>query len=114
MAVAVRLLLQAREQATRDLRHGVDTAGAREVVGTSARSPVNGDKVISQAVSRHLDVVDVPDKWRTTTPVEAAELLIASNPAMLTHRQKGKRAATQVGEQTLRQIRWAPCCFRSR
>jgi hypothetical protein len=39
--------------------------------------------------------------------MEAAELLIASNPAMLEHRKDGKRAATQVGEETLRQIRWA-------
>lgn len=49
----------------------------------------------------------IPEKWRDASPVKAAELLIASNPAMLQHRKDGKRAATQVGEQTLRQIRWA-------
>ena len=56
-----------------------------------------------------VDASRIPQKWRTASPVEAAELLIASNPAMFEHRKEGKRAATQVGEQTLRQIRWAAC-----
>jgi hypothetical protein len=71
-------------------------------VPAKAESELLATKPQVPVVSQH-----IPDKWRTVTPVEAAELLIASNPAMLEHRNVGKRAATQVGEQTLRQIRWA-------
>ena len=49
----------------------------------------------------------IPEDWRDVTPVEAAERLIAQRPALWDHRKKGKRAIPQVGEQTLRQIRWA-------
>ena len=107
MAVAVRLLLQAREQATHDLRRGVATAGAAEALIPSSRAPADTKAAPIQATAQPVQIMKVPEKWRAATPIQAAELLIASNPAMLTHRQKGKRAATQVGEQTLRQIRWA-------
>ncbi len=40
-------------------------------------------------------------------PVEAAERMIAETPRLLEHRRDGKRAKDSVGEQTLRQIRWA-------
>lgn len=49
----------------------------------------------------------IPEDWRTTTPTEAAERLIAYRPALWAHRKARKRAMAQVGEQTLRQIRWA-------
>lgn len=49
----------------------------------------------------------IPDSWRSCTPIQAAERLIADTPRMFEHRQGGKRAREQVGEQTLRQIRWA-------
>lgn len=45
--------------------------------------------------------------WLHCTPVEAAERLIAESPRLLPHRKDGKRAKESVGEQTLRQIRWA-------
>lgn len=54
-----------------------------------------------------LDGSAVPEAWRYVTPTEAAEKLIAYRPALWEHRKKGKRAVAQVGEQTLRQIRWA-------
>ncbi len=49
----------------------------------------------------------VPETWQHCTPVEAAERMIAETPRLLAHRQDGKRAKESVGEQTLRQIRWA-------
>jgi integrase len=49
----------------------------------------------------------IPEDWRQLTPTQAAERLIAHRPALWEHRKEGKRAVAQVGEQTLRQIRWA-------
>lgn len=49
----------------------------------------------------------IPDRWRTCTPTEAAERMIKETPRLFSHRQDGKRATEAVGEQTLRQIRWA-------
>jgi integrase len=49
----------------------------------------------------------VPPEWIACTPSEAAERMIEATPKLFSHRQGGKRAREQVGEQTLRQIRWA-------
>lgn len=49
----------------------------------------------------------VPEDWLHCTPVEAAERMIAMTPRLLEHRKGGKREKDSVGEQTLRQIRWA-------
>lgn len=49
----------------------------------------------------------VPEDWLHCTPVEAAERMIATTPRLLEHRKGGKREKDSVGEQTLRQIRWA-------
>lgn len=49
----------------------------------------------------------IPEEWRYATPTAVAERLIAETPKMFEHRRGGKRAVEQVGEQTLRQIRWA-------
>lgn len=108
MALGVRLVLDARAQAAHEMRHGTDTSVDYPLPSqvltshnvASAPPPPTAAPVQASAP-------EVPEKWRTLTPVEAAELLIASNPAMFEHRGTGKRAAAQVGEQTLRQIRWA-------
>ena len=49
----------------------------------------------------------IPEDWRNVTPTGAAERLIQYRPALWEHRKNSKRAIAQVGEQTLRQIRWA-------
>ena len=49
----------------------------------------------------------VPSDWHHVTATEAAERFIAATPKMFEHRKTGKRKEEQVGEQTLRQIRWA-------
>lgn len=108
MALATRLMLDARCQAARELRLGIDTIGevtVPAISGERAPAPIITDHY---AVGRApIDASRIPEKWRNASPVEAAEMLIASNPAMLEHKKEGKRAATHVGEQTLRQIRWA-------
>lgn len=108
MALAVQLILHARSQAARELRLGIDSVSEVTVPAT----PV--DLQPGRIIDDHrgvgpasIDSGRIPEKWRNASPVEAAELLIASTPAMLKHRKHGKRAAKQVGEQTLRQIRWA-------
>lgn len=108
MALATQLMLDARAQAVRNLRNGVEDHD-----GLSKSAPVRRPRIAfppaapSQTPEIQPASDSIPQKWRTATPKEAAELLIAGNPAMLEHRKDGKRAATQVGEQTLRQIRWA-------
>ncbi len=107
MELATRLMLDARSQAAQELRLGIDTVSGVTVpaISTERQSAIIAE---TQAVQRAaIEASRIPEKWRIASPVEAAELLIASNPAMLEHRKEGKRAATQVGEQTLRQIRWA-------
>jgi hypothetical protein len=49
----------------------------------------------------------IPPEWLDCTPCQAAERLIEDTPKLFQHRQAGRRAREQVGEQTLRQIRWA-------
>lgn len=53
------------------------------------------------------DHPEIPADWRPLSPTEVAERLIAHTPAMFEHRSEGKRAAAQVDEHTIRQIRWA-------
>ena len=107
MALGVRIMLDARARATRELRCGIDSIG-NTTVALPPENQARATKIPMPRTSQiPVDAIQIPEKWRTATPVEAAELLIASSPAMLEHRKEGKRAATQVGEQTLRQIRWA-------
>lgn len=108
MALAMRLMLDARSQAARELRLGIDSVSGVAVPAISReRQPAPIVAEQHGGRPKYADAAGIPEKWRHASPVEAAELLIASNPAMLEHRKDGKRAATQVGEQTLRQIRWA-------
>ena len=107
MALGVRIMLDARAQAARELRLGVDSVSNASIALPAENRPRTIEVAAAPASPAAIETSQIPEKWRTATPVEAAELLIASNPAMLEHRKEGKRAATQVGEQTLRQIRWA-------
>jgi integrase len=49
----------------------------------------------------------VPEDWLHCSPTQAAERMIAETPKLLEHRKGGKREKDSVGEQTIRQIRWA-------
>lgn len=53
------------------------------------------------------NVERVPQEWANVTATEAAERMIRDDPKLSPHRREGKRARSTVGEQTLRQIRWA-------
>lgn len=108
MALAVRLVLDARTNAVRDLRSG-KIADDRLVPVSEMPMvrPTAVDNGLSMPSTVSIARSEIPEKWKHVTPVQAAEMLIAGNPRMFEHRQQGKRAAAQVGEQTLRQIRWA-------
>lgn len=107
MAVATSLVINARTRAAHDMRLGVDSATGVTVPELPNELQVAASPVRPVSKVMASDVNSMPEKWRSATQVEAAEILIASNPAMLEHRKEGKRAVSQVGEQTLRQIRWA-------
>ncbi|MEG3163988.1 hypothetical protein U1701_05215 [Sphingomonas sp. PB2P19] len=59
------------------------------------------------ALSIDAKAISVPDDWRMCTPNQAAERMIEETPRLLDHGRDGKRSKNGVGEQTLRQIRWA-------
>lgn len=107
IAHAARIVLDARAKATRELRLGIDSIGAMTLEQPPEHARRTIEVVSPQTPRTFVEMSRIPEKWRTVTPVEAAEMLIASNPGMLEHRKTGKRASMQVGEQTLRQIRWA-------
>jgi hypothetical protein len=76
----------------------------------SAPSPNNGATTASPPPpADHMATAraSVPEEWLHCTPLEAAERMINETPKLLEHRREGKRAKESVGEQTLRQIRWA-------
>lgn len=97
------------------LRRSLETAqpvlnGAAPITSTTAAAspPVHpGLAPISVVAPAMPGEAAVREDWRSVTPTEAAERLIAYRPALWEHRKQGKRAISQVGEQTLRQIRWA-------
>lgn len=72
-----------------------------------APAPVTELPVVQPVAAVATAEAAIPERWRHVTPTGAAERLIAYRPALWEHRKKGKRAISQVGEQTLRQIRWA-------
>jgi len=89
------------EQQLRSLVHPVDMA-VSSPRSSAVLAPAND--IAAPAV---VAVSNVPDDWMRCGPIEAAERMIAETPRLLDHRRDGKRAKDSVGEQTLRQIRWA-------
>ncbi|MBC7830856.1 MAG: hypothetical protein H7Y62_02435, partial [Hyphomicrobium sp.] len=86
-------------------RRADETATPRAPSLVPATVPASPQHVALQDAA--LDLSAIPLNWRTVTPTEAAERLIVHRPALWEHRRSGKRGVSQVGEQTLRQIRWA-------
>ncbi|MFG6283181.1 hypothetical protein [Sphingomonas sp. S6] len=88
---------------------GAATPGT--VPPNSSATPAPAQPSPSPVASSHSAPVGVdpavPEDWLHCTPVEAAERMIATTPRLLEHRKGGKREKDSVGEQTLRQIRWA-------
>lgn len=90
---ALRLALQPRAIG----RHS-DLAAPAVAEGVASAPP---------SVSGEAAAPTIPVEWENVTATEAAERLIAYNPTLWEHRREGKREVSAVGEQTLRQIRWA-------
>lgn len=101
-------MLDARTHAVRELRSGkISDAGAFLVNEISVAQPMAAVSGMSIPSAERIGQSEILEKWKHATPVHVAEMRIAGNPKMFEHRQQGKRTAAQVGEQTLRQIRWA-------
>lgn len=100
-----KLVMLARMSGAWACRNGVEVTSAPDnALPTPATAPavVNGDGGPAKAREAH-----IPRELRDLTPTEVAERMIAETPKMFEHRNGGKRASEQTGEQTLRQIRWA-------
>lgn len=88
---------------------------ASAVAGTIVPDPVVPSAPVTPSLPRDVSfhqasanaIPAVPERWLHCTPVDAAERMIAETPRLLEHRRGGKREKDSVGEQTLRQIRWA-------
>lgn len=77
---------------------------ARIAVASNLSSPMGMVEAPADTVQRE---TPIPLAWQNVGAREAAERFIAATPKMFEHRKAGKRKEEQVGEQTLRQIRWA-------
>ncbi|MBR0553836.1 site-specific integrase [Stakelama marina] len=108
-ALAGKLVMLARMVGAWSCRTGVEIGA---MPGAVAEPPCAAPK--SSPPATHPTAEDAPiavdepnTEWLDMTPSEVAERFIADTPRMFEHRQGGKRASEQTGEQTLRQIRWA-------
>lgn len=127
LPLAMKIILEARTAAAHACRVGLvpndfEDRAAETQSGSTASVPALGsvksgtvfDSTVpvpqSQISGLRLSEM-VPDPWLSMTPIEVAERFIAETPKMFEHRQSGKRASEQTGEQTLRQIRWAAKLF---
>ncbi len=116
LPIAQRVVMEARAAAARscqdtpDLRTllSVETgaAGAHPSQASDVVLPVLDGSTLDFSTSM-LTRAAVPEPWNSMTPLQVAERLIQDTPKMFGHRSGGKRAREQMGEQTLRQIRWA-------
>ena len=122
MPLAIKLLIEARAFAAHACRTGMlpeaiaDALATLPAAGTPVSAPpsmpfqarpVAPIKPVPFGSALTLQEDQVPEPWRHLTPTQVADRFIADTPKMFEHRQGGKRAAVQTGEQTLRQIRWA-------
>ncbi|OAH43789.1 hypothetical protein AX777_18405 [Sphingobium yanoikuyae] len=127
LPLAMKIILEARTAAAHACRVGLvpddfEDRAAEAQSGSTASVPALGsvksgtvfDSTVPEPQSQISGLIlpeMVPDPWRSMTPIEVAERFIAETPKMFEHRQSGKRASEQTGEQTLRQIRWAAKLF---
>lgn len=100
-----KLVMLARMTGAWACRNGVEVTSALE-----SRMPAS--VTAPATLPRESSLATIPDaeitpEWRYLTPTQVAEKMIAETPKMFEHRNGGKRASEQTGEQTLRQIRWA-------
>lgn len=119
LGMAVRILLKARALGAKSCREDVNFDLLLGDGTVSIAAPAFAPIIPAQASApfptppalQILQADQVPMPWREMSPTQVAERLIAENPRMFEHRQSGKRATEQVGEQTSRQIRWAAFLF---
>ena len=113
IATASQLVLQARAQAVHDHHVGAPLIEDVTVLQHKCETPTAATPTVVAAVSKPTlllakpDDSHIPEDWRSLTFAQLAERYITQTPGMFAHRLEGKRATVQVGEETLRQIRWA-------
>ena len=105
LPLSSKLVMLARMTGAWACRNGVEVASAPENLFPARDAPPTIARV--DATLPRGPAANIPPDWRDLTPTQVAERMIAETPKMFEHRNGGKRASEQTGEQTLRQIRWA-------
>lgn len=108
-ALAGKLVMLARMMGAWSCRTGIEIGAMPGAVAEPPGAVSKASPPDPQAMAANVPIVDPgPNaEWLKMTPTEVAKRFIVDTPKMFEHRQGGKRASAQTGEQTLRQIRWA-------
>lgn len=112
-SLAMRIVAAARAQATHELLLGVPVGSSpfafTEQIAAPAIPETSPASIAPPPVglSTPKPSLSVPAEWAERSAHDIALLIIETNPQLLAHRAKGKRALNQVGEQTTRQLKWA-------
>ncbi|MAW99181.1 MAG: hypothetical protein CMN72_05925 [Sphingomonas sp.] len=108
-ALAGKLVMLARMVGAWSCRTGVEIGAIPGVVAEPPCAALNSSPPAPNPTAEDAPIAsgEPNAEWLKMTPTEVAERFIADTPRMFEHRQGGKRASEQTGEQTLRQIRWA-------
>lgn len=116
VGLATRLVAAGRAQAAHQCLLGIPGAWLApteppmpgQVVVPSLVQPVPlVEAPVTQAETVAPGGLVIPPEWAARTAYDIAVLIIETNPQLLAHRANGKRAVNQVGEQTVRQLKWA-------
>lgn len=118
LPLASRIVAAARAQAAHDSINGVATSPLTDQpagASVSAAWATAQTQIPALPIAAALDVsqttpssaIAPSGRWATMTAHDIAALIIETRPALFAHRQNGKRAGQQKGEQTKRQLLWA-------
>lgn len=119
LPVAIRVVMEARAAAARSCQDRREMGVASTVLNDSNVSNHSSGQCLQTIVTPATVALPspaaptqalphIPEPWCYMTPLEVAEAMIAETPAMFEHRLNGKRELDQTGEQTIRQLKWAP------
>lgn len=110
IGLATRLVAAGRAQAAHEYLLGIPRSALGAEDQASAAPATAAPQVLSIASTVQPSMPSglvIPQEWAARTAYDIAVLIIETNPQLLAHRAEGKRAVNQVGEQTVRQLKWA-------
>ncbi len=122
LPLASRIVAAARAQAAHDSINDVATspltdlpAGA-SIYSARATAQTQGPTLpptaeLNVSITAPSSAIVPPGRWATMTAHDIAAVIIETRPALFAHRENGKRAGQQKGEQTKRQLLWAATLF---